>query len=70
MLMFVGVAGFKPTMTDPNSVVLSVTPYPTVFKSLLLFSRILEVYKLKQIMLSNVKKPIIKSKNLKPKTIY
>ena len=29
--MFVGVAGFKPTMTDPNSVVLSVTPYPNVF---------------------------------------
>ena len=67
--MFVGVAGLEPTIADPNSAVLPITPYPTVFlKSLLLFSRILEAYNSKQIILSNVKKPIIKK--LKPKTIY
>ena len=65
--MFVGVAGFKPTMTDPNSVVLSVTPYPIVFLKL---TTVLTNFGGIQVKTNHfvVKKPIIKK--LKPKTIY
>lgn len=50
--MFVGVAGFKPTMTDPNSVVLISYTIPQ-FKTLLLLSQVSEE---KQIHVS--KKPL------------
>lgn len=38
--MFVGEAGLEPTMTDPNSVVLPITPFP--IKNLLLLSQVSE----------------------------